>query len=266
MSVVCSEAYNGRNVKDGVNKSAIIKYVITGTDDEATVLSTLASTAPTTWTIGGESVPRQTREVEQLHDDIWIGNVGYSYTNRNNRETGESVFQFNTGGGSQLITQSISTINRYVASGTAPSFKGAIGVSDNNVEGTTIIIPRYDFSEVHYIAASTVNDTYKLTLAGLTGKVNNATFKGFSAGEVLFLGASGSMRAKGDWEITFSFSQSPNITGKTIGDITGIAKKGWEYLWVRYKESTDQNTLVKIPASVHIEQVYEEGDFSGLGI
>ena len=152
MPVVVSEAYNGRSVIDGVNKSATIKYVITGTDDEATALTNLLSTCPTTWTIGGVAVPRQTREVEQIHNDIWIGSVRYSYTSRTLRETGASAFQFNTGGGNQQITQSLSTINRYVAAGTAPNFKGAIGVSDNNVEGVNIIVPRYDFSEVHYIS------------------------------------------------------------------------------------------------------------------
>jgi hypothetical protein len=66
---------------------------------------------------------------------------------------------------------------------------------------------------------------------------------------VLFLGASGSQRGTEDWEITFSFAASPNATGLTVGDITGIEpKKGWEYLWVRYADAEDAETLVKQPA------------------
>ncbi len=82
----------------------------------------------------------------------------------------------------------------------------------------------------------------------------------------MFLGASGSLRSQEDWEITFRFAASPNVTGLVIGDIAGIDKKGWEYLWVRYADAEDQNVLVKKPIAVYVERVYEEGDFSLLGI
>ena len=90
--------------------------------------------------------------------------------------------------------------------------------------------------------------------------------KGFAAGEVLFLGASGSQRGEDDWEITFRFAASPNVTGLTIGDIEGIDKKGWEYLWVRYADAEDEKVLVKQPIAVYVERVYDEGNFAGLGI
>jgi hypothetical protein len=51
-----------------------------------------------------------------------------------------------------------------------------------------------------------------------------------------------------------------------MGDITGIDKKGWEYLWVRYQDAEDADVLVKQPAAVYVEQVYPYGDFSLLGI
>jgi len=46
------------------------------------------------------------------------------------------------------------------------------------------------------------------------------------------------------------------------------SKKGWEYLWVRYADAEDATpkAIVKVPVAVYIEKVYEEGDFSGLGI
>jgi len=98
--------------------------------------------------------------------------------------------------------------------------------------------------------------------------VNNAPFKGCAAGECLFLGASGSKRGDGDWEIGFKFAASPNKTNLTVGDITVPAKKGWEYLWVRYEDKEDANAkiLVKRPLSAHVEKVYHDGDLSQLGI
>ena len=85
-------------------------------------------------------------------------------------------------------------------------------------------------------------------------------------GEVLFMGASGSKRGDDEWEITFRFAASPNVTNLTIGDITGVDKKGWEYLWVRYADAEDEKVLVKQPTAVYVEKVYESGNFAGLGI
>ena len=53
-----------------------------------------------------------------------------------------------------------------------------------------------------------------------------------------------------------------------IGQITGINKKGWEYLWVRYAdaEDTTAKVLVKKPIAVYVEQVYPTTGFAALGI
>ena len=50
-------------------------------------------------------------------------------------------------------------------------------------------------------------------------------------------------------------------------DITGIAKKGWDYLWIRYEDSDNlaAKSLIKKPASVHVEQVYDTGNLSLIG-
>ena len=57
-------------------------------------------------------------------------------------------------------------------------------------------------------------------------------------------------------------------TRLVVGPITGIAKKGWEYMWVRYADSEDTvaKAIVKKPIAAYIEKVYDEGDFSLLGI
>jgi len=69
-------------------------------------------------------------------------------------------------------------------------------------------------------------------------------------------------------ERLFRFAASENRSGLTVGDIGGIDKKGWEYMWVRYADAEDAaaKAIVKKPVAVYIEKVYEEGDFAGLGI
>jgi hypothetical protein len=53
-----------------------------------------------------------------------------------------------------------------------------------------------------------------------------------------------------------------------VGDISGISKKGWEYLWVQYAADVDNETkqVIKKPVAVYIEKVYPSGSFGALGI
>ena len=270
MPITCTENPDSRRYTEG--QSAELLYTVRGTADEAEALDALKSAAPVTF----NGLVRQPGTVEPVHMDsvnadkcIWTGTANYApWQQSDPPQTGDSVFSFDTGGGSQHVTQSLSTVSKHAASGTPPDFKGAIGVTHDNVEGVDITIPVYNFSETHYLADVVVTGAYKAALFSLTGKVNSGSFKGFAAGEVLFLGASGSKRGEDDWEITFRFAASPNRTNITIGDMTGIAKKGWEYLWVRYEDAEDAaaQTLVKKPTAAYVEKVYEEGNFAGLGI
>ena len=176
-------------------------------------------------------------------------------------------YTFETSGGTQHVTQSLQTVAKHAKPGkVAPDLKGAIGFNNDSVEGTDVTVPVFRFSEAYSIPVGLVTHGYKLTVFGLTGKVNNAPFKGFAAGEVLFLGASGSRRGLDKWEITYQFAASPNAVGLQVGDIAGINKKGWEYLWVRYGDVEDQKVLVKQPESAYVERVYEPGNFALLGI
>jgi hypothetical protein len=272
MPITITENIESRQVTDG--QSAELLYTIRGTADEAAAVSALKATAPALF----HGLIRQPVTVEPVHVDtstpgsaaqsIWTGTVNYAPQEHSEPpQTGDSIFSFDTGGGTHHITQSLQTIARYPSN--APDFKGAIGVTSDSVEGVDITVPVYTFSETHYLPASMVTNAYKGTLFHLTGKVNSGGFRGLAAGECLFLGASGSQRGAGeDWEVTFRFAGSPNRTGISVGSITGISKKGWEYLWVRYGdvEDTSSHTLVKQPIAAYVEKVYEDGNFAGLGL
>ncbi len=268
MPVEVTEKFESRLVTTGTNPSVELRYTIRGTDDDVEARNALVANSPALydpWGGGLLFLPRDTVSVQPVGEMLWEGIVRYGTI----PATNESVFAFDTGGGTQHITHSRQTVASYAPpSQTAPDFKGAIGVTADSVEGVDITVPVYHFSETHYLDATLVTEPYKATLFALTGRVNSGAFKGLAAGECLFLGAAGTKRGQGDWEITFRFAASPNVTGLTIGDITGIAKKGWEYLWVRYADAEDAaaKALVKKPVAVYIEKVYADGDFSLLGI
>jgi hypothetical protein len=256
MPATISEVYTSRPFTLGQQATRELIYIIRGTDEESEVASLLSSTAPGLYF----GLPRDTLSAEPQGGGVWMGYVRYAGIDS------DSEFTFDTGGGSAKITQSLTTVNTYGTN--PPNFQGAIGVSEDRVEGVEITIPQFEFTETHRFTDAQVTGAYRQTLFTLTGRTNNATFKGFAAGEVLFLGAQGSKRGNELWSLTFRFAASKNLTGQTVGTITGVAKAGWDYLWVRYADFEDATAvaLVKRPVAVYVERVYEPGDFAGLGI
>lgn len=265
MPVTVEEKF-GRVLSD---ESAELTYVVRGTDSDVTARTELLTASPNTH----NNLKRDDAEVEELAPGMWLGVVRYASSGGTPPDVGESSFSFETRGGTQHITQSLATVGSY-ASGdipAAPNFRGAIGVTADGVEGVDITVPIYTFSETHYLSPTAVTTAYKNSLFVLTGRVNTSGFKGLDAGECLFLGAAGSRRGTSSddlWEISFAFAGSPNVTGLSVGTIAGIAKKGWEYLWVRYQEAEDDaaKMLIRKPVAAYVERVHPEGNFSALGI
>ncbi|HUU34815.1 MAG TPA: hypothetical protein VMW48_12190 [Vicinamibacterales bacterium] len=276
MAITIAEAYDSRPLQRGTQPSHTRRYRIKGSSDEAAVADALAAYAPST----SNGLSRQNYGVEPVHVDTenealcrWLGLVYYGSSQYDRPATGDSRFSFDTTGGTQHITQSIATVASYAASGqpAAPDFKGAINVGQGGtVQGCDIVVPVFKWDETHYVDDDDVTDAYKADLADLTGKVNDDAFQGlagasYAAGEVLFLGAQGAGRDDEDWEINFHFARSPNLTGISAGDISGIAKGGWQYLWFRYKSPAGSDDIAR-PVAAYVEQVYHDGDFADLGL
>ena len=64
-------------------------------------------------------------------------------------------------------------------------------------------------------------------IADSTGdESRHRTYKGFSAGEVLFLGASGSLRMHDQWELTYKFAASTRWSSHTYDSTKAISDPG----------------------------------------
>lgn len=259
MPATVAEHFAGRSFSDGLNPVTELTVDIHDAADEADARAALQLWAPATY--DGRYLNEW--NVREQGGGLWSGSLRYTLN------ASDDEFTFSTGGGTQHITQSLATVASYAPVGaTAPDFEGAIGVSEDRVDGAEIVVPQYQFSETHRFSDTFVAAGFKAILFGLTGRYNNATFKDLAAGECLFLGASGTKRGIDAWSITFNFAGAPNVSGATVGSITGIDKLGWDYMWIRYADKVDSFAfcLVKRPLSVHIERVYEPGDFSDLAI
>ena len=269
MAITVEEKPDSREITTGDNASAILRYSIRGTADDGEAKAALGSEAPSTY----DGLVRKSREVTPVFVDvsspdgsIWEGVARYG-RRVSQPETGESTYSFDTGGGTQHVTQSRETVGKYGPGGATPTdYKGAIGVTEGGIEGVDITVPVFNWTETHYLAGVYVTSGYKRALRDLTGCVNDAGFRGFAAGEVLFRGAQGQKRGSEDWEITFRFAASENRYGLSVGSVTGIQKAGWDYLWVSYADQEIGGRMVKQPRAAYVERVYPWGDFYRLGI
>jgi hypothetical protein len=214
--------------------------------------------------------------VAYLGDNAWQVTINYEKAGAepSTPDPLKRARSFDTTGSTQHITQA-----HYETPfpGGSPFQYNAIGVDSNGVNGVDIVSPQLQWQEQYDVPNAYISATYVRGLAGITGTTNNAAFRGFAAGEVLFIGCSGSQewddqKGKGPWSLSYRFVASPNagsgqsVPAITIGSISGITKKGHDYLWVRYEDSVDSNTLIKKPKHVYVNRVYRDSDFSLLGI
>ena len=172
---------------------------------------------------------------------------------------------FSTTGATTHLNQSLQTRGIYSAPGiAAPVYHGAIGVSDSGVAGVDITIPAFEFSVRKKFEF--VSTGYLLAMVAMTGRVNSTPWSIFSPGEALFLGGEGGEDEQNWVDVTYHFAARPNEFAMTVGNITGITKQGWDYLWVKHGEKVVGDRVLQVPEAAYVEQVYHGGNFNVLGI
>lgn len=248
-----------------------VPYMLTGEEDLITTLAYFEANVPAVYA----GLPL--RDYSFQHEGAGLWTITAHFRKREPQAVETTRWRIQTGGGSTKITQSKSTINRYVASGTAPDFKGAIGVTPDGIDGVEIRIPQFRFTGQRKVDIANITSAYIDAIYQATAKVNSnsqlVAFFGvapitFPAGTLLLDDVQIDQQSEDYVDLTCAFIAEPNRTGLTVGDITGIAKDGHDYLWVRYreKEDTASKRMVKIPDSVHVERVYDRTSFAFLGL
>lgn len=253
--------------------------------------TTGAATAQRTWRLRNTTNPHIARSalidgpvLINVYDGLYLESLSYErgpsanswdFTAHYNAlvpEVGGYTVEIDTTGGTIIQTSSYSQ-TAYPRAGfsPAPDFLKSIDVQDSKPQGVQRIIPALKINVRAKIATEYISSImgYSKTIADLTGTVNlNAEFDGaFAAGELLFAGATGTVVAE-DPQMTFIFLASKNVTGLSIGGITGIAKSGHDYLWFLFDHIKDASTgvLVSRPRAAYVDRVYGEADWSDLKI
>lgn len=244
----------------GKEPSILLKYNAHGTQDEQYVHSYALAATPSIYSTIYGTLYRQDIQVNPAGFNLWLVDVPYG---KNKHATGQFRLTFDTTGGTVHITASKETIKSYSTGNPfIPSHKQAIGVNGDNVEGTEIVIPALKLTAHFRHPQSVITLARIKALANITGTVNKDTFLTFEPGEVLFLGCSGSEGTDAETEVAYQFACSANAEGLSIGDVANVAKKGWEHLWISFKDDEDDGFPTKRPEFVYVERVYEETDLA----
>lgn len=148
----------------------------------------------------------------------------------------------------------------------SPNYRQAIGVTQDRVEGTDIYYPHFEFGINVQVFPFTL--PAMRTIAALCGKTNNAPFRNFQTGQVLYLGATGQCNPDLVWSISHKFAVGENLVAVPVSppEIIVPTKGAWEYLWCVYASKVSVNKVVQVPVGAYVEQVYDSADFSLLGL
>ena len=292
------ETYGSREFsKTGDNPAEATRvYQVVGdyTDDD--VLSEFLGSEYTEIYIYDRTLSLVDYSIDQPHDELRTITARYEEEKTTTGNTGggnsDAVlrdYSFSITSETQHITHSLETVNTYVPAGkTAKNFNGAVNVESDNgsliVRGVDKILPVFNFSETVIMPAvfgshelrnaiglpvsQTVIDAKQIKVfAELYGKINDKPFREFDRGELMLNGITGNRYDRNHYQMTFQFAVQRNLTGEKINGITGIDKRGWEYLWISYVDEVDDAGIkVKKPEQVTIEKIYYYGDFEKLGI
>lgn len=236
--------------------SLTLNYIAEGESNEQTVHAYAYGYTPAMYSTVYGTLYRQNITVSPQGSALFEVTVPYGPVNR---EIGQWDWDYDTTGGSVIITASKGTT---AFPGGAPDHKGAIDVQGDEVRGTSVVIPALRINVTFKHGPGVITLPRVKNLARWTGKVNSTSFLTFDAGEVLFLGSRGKSGSSAQADSTYQFAMSENATGLSIGDIANVAKKGWEFLWVQFKPEVDGGKAVRQPEAAYAEQVYGTFDMA----
>lgn len=191
------------------------------------------------------------------------------FARREQPAVGESQFEFSLAVQPVRVKVPVGTVTVYKSAQAAdwqPQIINDIGDGEEP-DGVEVFEPTYDESVTAWVQTSTLTQAYRTQLKRAIGKTNSTAFKGWQPGEVLLMGVSGTRRGQNDSELNFRWSVRENQDDITIGDVTGIQKKGWQYLWPRSEARGGTDApIVKTVTHVAVATVFREYDFNLLNI
>ena len=211
-----------------------------------------------------ERIELTSREAENIFTvTAFFGtDSGSSYGSGDN----ETTVSFDCSGGTMHVNHAISQRRVFgtLQAGTAVNWNGKLG-DDMQVQG--VDIPSAQLRETYSktMSKSRLTTAFKRKVARLTGRVNSKPFKGWEAGEVMFLGASCSGSGS-KLVVSFNFAIQENESSVEIAGIQAGKKQGWEYVWAINKSTINDNVPEAGVLGIYVAKVAQSADLNELGI
>lgn len=187
-------------------------------------------------------------------------------------EEQEASVSFSCGATTIHITEAYEQTQIYGNPQNAHKFIGWNGKEgdDSQIDGVDVQMGEMSETYTKTMRRSDVySTTYRRQLHKLVGKVNNAPFFGWEAGEVMFMGASFSAPVKGDGsdlvEVSFNFSIQLNEKDYSF-EGKKISKKGFEYVWSIQETYTENKRPVAKVKAAWKAVVVKSANFAVLGL
>ncbi len=184
-------------------------------------------------------------------------------------EAGTYRIQYDTTGGTARVTQAKQHLGDYGRTGEEPpNHGGALNVAaDGRPEGTDVVVSAFRWKESHRLPIAVAGWDYSQIVKALTGKVNNAPFRTFPAGEVRFDGAEATFssddKLSTEIDINYYFEHEDSAYGVVYDKCQPVDKVGFEYLWFEHAVEEDETTYRKKSPliAVHRERVLDYANF-----
>ena len=287
MSITVKQAWTGVDLSleqgsgSNSNSTATVTYIVEGTEDDITACSSAYEFAPDEFS----EIPKKSASVaERLTENAWKIEVNYGSESKSSSgdsgsEDDEATMNFDCSAGTKHMTQAIEQTCVYAGSGESKDssdeasavpigWNGKDG-SESEAAGVDVSIGELRETYTKTMSKSKVTGTsWKRKVAELVGKVNSGSFKGWNAGEVMFLGCSYSAPSKGSKKVSVSFhfairlnESKATVAGQNIG-----SKKGFEYLWALTDDEVRDGERKRKVRKIYKAVVCETDGFGGLGI
>ena len=218
---------------------------------------------------------------ERINAKNWKVNAEYKYTGGssvekdNDDDSGERKEKVSIEFGVSTATRTVS-LGRVRSYGDMPKYGGLIDVQesgDGTLEprGISVYVPTGTMTITHYFKKSQWTTKLRNKIAYRRCRYNSDSFRGFAHGELLFVGESVNYNQGDPYvEVQYKFLISENSDEIEVGSMTGISKRGWQGLWVKYKKDVKtvdgKKYQVIEPQGVAIEKIYNACDFTELGL
>ena len=254
---------------DGEFTEVAVQFLVSGVPDEGEALKAVHDEAPEEW----EELPMESLEISSRDsEDVFTVEVKYknkesSTSSSKEKNEEEATVSFDCGGGTMHLTHSH---GQRIAYGTKKA-GGAIGWNgktgaEMSISGVDVPTAQLRETYTKVMRLSRITTSFKRKVAKLVGKVNSGSFKGWSKGEVMFLGMSYSCPAKKSTKVlvSFNFAVQPNERVNIAGH--RVEKKGFEYAWALSRTIDDNGTPKADVEAIYVDEVCRYDSFSMLGL